>query len=122
MKEQFVTYEIALKLKKLGFDKYCLGCYEDNNSILLSIGIMDKTSAFTGGVFGAPLWQQAIDFLRENHDIDIWIEKDVINGKYYIQIPKVTETVLNDHFNRWSDSYPEAREKAILKVLELIGQ
>ena len=27
MKEQFVTYEIALKLKELGFDKPCFGYY-----------------------------------------------------------------------------------------------
>ena len=27
MKKQFVTYEIALKLKKLGFDEECFGYY-----------------------------------------------------------------------------------------------
>lgn len=27
MKEQFVTYEIALKLKELGFDEKCVASY-----------------------------------------------------------------------------------------------
>ena len=30
MQKQFVTYEISLKLKDLGFDEKCLGCYVNN--------------------------------------------------------------------------------------------
>jgi hypothetical protein len=61
MKEQFVTYEIALALKELGFySEDCFGYFSsiDNNLIMLhnrwNIGVL------------APLWQQAIDWLRKS--------------------------------------------------------
>ena len=36
MKEQFVTYEIALKLKELGFDEPCFGYYTPMKSWMIS--------------------------------------------------------------------------------------
>lgn len=36
MKEQFVTYEIALKLKELGFDEPCFGYYKPIKSWMIS--------------------------------------------------------------------------------------
>lgn len=30
MEKQFISYEIALKLKELGFDKECFVCWENN--------------------------------------------------------------------------------------------
>ena len=32
MKKEFVTYEIALELKELGFDEPCLAFFEINNT------------------------------------------------------------------------------------------
>ena len=74
MKEQFVTYEIALKLKELGFDELCFGeyiipenpeleIYQDNDYNMY----YDKPKS----ICLAPLWQQVIDWFREKHNMSI---------------------------------------------------
>ena len=76
MEEQFITYEIALKLKELGFNEECF-CTFDNG--VLSRNPSNKmdgkpiqTKPYTwvnskvhNTVITAPLWQQVIDWLRE---------------------------------------------------------
>lgn len=95
MKDQFATYEIAKKLKKLGFDQKCIAWFSPNHPeiaegtlIYIKQGQFDASiPAFTDSdkvnVFSnlskedvappvaAPLWQQAIDWLREKHNICI---------------------------------------------------
>ena len=36
MKKQFVSYEIALALKELGFDEECIGFYYNENNFEIS--------------------------------------------------------------------------------------
>jgi hypothetical protein len=59
MKKQFVPYEIALKLKELGFNEECLGLYKDEKFYY-------DYETFQWNSFNncvkAPLWQQAILF------------------------------------------------------------
>jgi hypothetical protein len=90
MEKEFVPYGIALALKELGFDEECAGCYEDDNMELLNIGVIDKTSSFTGGVFGAPLYQQAFRWFEETHSmfIDRVVEttpNEIIGIEYHIK-------------------------------------
>ena len=69
MNKQFVTYEIALKLKELGFDEDCLGWYFGKDHKLI-IGDV-KSSQLIGDAIIAPLCQQVIDFLREHYKYNI---------------------------------------------------
>ena len=69
MKKQFVTYEIALKLKELGFDEECFGYYSQNDTNDMHyLCIYQEEDYFLSGdvpsIIGleAPLWQQAIDW------------------------------------------------------------
>ena len=55
MKEQFVTYEIALKLKELGFNDYCLRYYHINKQLSDIIGDFYKNSGSTIDTPTAPL-------------------------------------------------------------------
>ena len=77
MKRQFCSYEIALKLKELGFDEECIAVYTkyNNNS---KTELFPKLQDFSKGYFNtainsyyekekikvicAPLWQQVIDW------------------------------------------------------------
>ena len=43
MEEQFVTFEIALKLKELGFDEWCLA-YQNNTLIIYDNEEFSKNS------------------------------------------------------------------------------
>lgn len=69
MKEQFVTYEIALKLKELGFNEPCIAYYVVNkDKFIYNINKVLNYSTGKGNFLGekcysAPLWQQATDFV-----------------------------------------------------------
>ena len=125
MKKQFVTYEIALKLKELGFDELCFGwwCwingsianfydYKISNSQLIELNNHKNNCA-------APLWQQAIDFLREKYLLHIEIQSpDYPNEtNFNWTIHKVN---FFGGFGDGSNSdYFICREQAILKAIEL---
>ena len=69
MQKEFVPYELALKLKELGFDQECFGWwsyingtaasfygYHCTNSELIELNFFNKNCT-------APIWQQAFDFM-----------------------------------------------------------
>ena len=72
MEKQFVPYELALKLKELGFNERCLAYYSGSNLIYAPV-IMGKsfpTREVNQYEYFAPLWQQAFDWFRDNHGLD----------------------------------------------------
>lgn len=124
MKEQFVTYEIALILKELGFDEPCIGVWRliDSESVfnITSDARYSVSQAKTSYIHGesailAPLWQQAID----------WIFK-----KLEINYPYLRIEMYSDGSGEWyhlADERVESltimfdtKEEAVLKVIELI--
>lgn len=141
MKEQFVTYEIALKLKELGFDEECLCTYGIENKSFqrnpsnnmageeIEEPYTWKNSLIHQSVMTAPLWQQTIDFFREKFGINIcincvnWRQGNQFEGS----LSKVTtqEMLDNNDFSKYIHltdlyaTYEEAREQAILKAIEL---
>ena len=68
MQKQFVTYEIAKKLKELGFDEECFGYYSYSKKLFLGNG---KDAYNYKDIISAPLWQQAIDWIAEKYKIEI---------------------------------------------------
>ena len=138
MKEQFVTFEIALKLKELGFDEPCLACFTDGEihfekpNYLLSQQKANYIFKFRNTIL-APLWQQVIDWFLSQYNI--WIIVDTSLIKFYkndeLQ-PSKFQFVIEDLNNRDADymfhsadeelfyfDYKHAREQAILKAIEL---
>ncbi len=132
MKSQFVFYSIAKDVKELGFDEPCLAIYRtdfpkgvDNfqfvGSHLIHVTInSNKIMAKTS--IAAPLWQQVIDWLREEHGI--WIE---INMNYYDGDVNYTTNVVGEFpvvecfsGDKNPSIYPLAREIAILQAIEII--
>ena len=145
MKKQFVTYEIALKLKELGFDEECFAIFFRailNNGRTVNYISDDWESPFyknrtnsesnSVDIVSAPLWQQVIDWLRDEHDIVIEIVRQkyfdtYANSYAYEVVCKVYKNkelegsvVIRDNKNNHIFySYEEAREHAILKAIEL---
>lgn len=125
MEKQFVTYEIALLLKELGFNEMCLGMYikiqlhKARFKYMLDIcKTNDSISKFfihQPGNCAAPLWQQAIDWLREKHktEIVVW---DYYSKGYYYAINGLT----NELNQNLQETFHAAREQAILKAIEII--
>lgn len=76
MKEQFVPYRLAVKMKELGFDEECLGSYmgyntKDPNLVIRGVMVGQSWDV----ICTAPLWQQAFDWFREYHFRHAFISK-----------------------------------------------
>jgi len=135
MKSQFVNYEIALALKELGFDEECLRYYGLKRYSLTTEYATDIGELLTEKIFRylssyqkdlkllkAPFWQQAIDWLREKHNVDIIIKPwtgDIKGEKNYAADVCIFGTTIYIKLER-EKFYEEAREAAVLKAIELI--
>lgn len=138
IKKQFVTYEIALAMKELGFNKLCFGYYNPDEELIYGIDLKTMRYAHKyhneGESVLAPLWQQCMDWLKEKHGIFVFIDMrkyyDSYEGAYPFQawckiyknkelINSITVRNKLDNENFIFYSYEEAREQAILKCIEL---
>jgi len=113
MKNLFISYELAVKLRKKEFSEPCFGYYNAEMRIS-SPGVLGLQSglknyndtlfvrAWRNGppedIISAPLYQQVIDWFRETHDIDIWARGFPItkNRKRYEPIIYQRSTMTDD--------------------------
>ena len=125
MEKEFVTYEIALKLKELCFNKTCLGSFKNERleTINANIHYCDNLNRIL-----APLWQQVIEWFSINHGIFLEIRfADKALTVYEFCVYKTFEELVQNTVERISlgddrkvyPTYYEAREQAILKAIEL---
>ena len=111
MNKQFVTYEIALALKELGFNEECLADFSFiSKNIKMPNGDITSNNEFE---LSAPLWQQAWKFvleeLRERYPIaSIELFGDGSGNLNWI------DGVLIENFN--------SQEKGILRAIEIIKE
>ena len=144
MKEQFVDHEIAALLKEKGFKEECMAFYEIsikakedphdgfsgpfgwkkgevnfNKGYFENNGLPDNSNEYWL-LCGAPLWQQAIDWFREKHSIDIMVRQIQLDGRAYYKISKIeTEDRIKGYSSFCKSTY-EARQAAIKQALTLI--
>jgi hypothetical protein len=131
MEKQFVTYEIALKLKELGFDEPCLTYFHNDNENITDrtyhlfeyfspIPITTQQLQSNKGMencIAAPLWQQVIDWFIEKYSIYIDIFRGEFGWHYAIK-RKNKDTI-------WAnclESFQSVREQSILKAITLISK
>lgn len=132
MKDQFVTYEIARRLKELGFDEYCFSYHKRDQTLGFKMNFNVKNSWLSsekpigedrtyGQIFesecAAPLWQQAIGWLRER-GVQIYERTFLAHEDY----TKIDPTFLVKQVGRFTETEPLSAEVAILKALELISK
>jgi len=89
MKDQFVDYQTALRLKKLGFEEECIAFYLFDKQLQLSCAVYNNNSYWKDSKFkelSAPLWQQVTKWLREVHHFNMYItpstHNDIEGWKY----------------------------------------
>jgi len=104
MKDQFVNFDIAIKLKELGFNEECFGyyCYYTQNVV-----IPDQLDAGNRACI-APLWQQVTEWIKLNYNICITQTPSII----------VDSWIVVDADSKCVGSF--TKEQAILKALTLI--
>lgn len=119
MEEQFVPYELALKLKELGFEAQYLGWYYDSSSIVkepLNDSLIQYSSIYHNGMIIAPLWQQCWDWFREKHDLHssiIFRKDENMNFDFY-------KYHLQNSFHGNFKTYQEARRACLEKLIEIV--
>jgi hypothetical protein len=131
MKTQFVPYNIAKKLRDLGFDEDCLAYYDPDGTIR-PIGPLifyyDGLSRNSGyqDIIAAPLWQQVTKWLRDTKKINVFVGfrpntkkwdsfyYDMnLNGKEYVKFNNLDKFMKREVFN----TYEEALESVIIDYI-----
>jgi hypothetical protein len=108
MEKEFVPYELALRMKQLGFDEPCFG-YRDSVGYLM----IQKTPHC---VISAPTFSQAFRWFREKYELYSFVFKFDEGFGYETYKEGVTQT--NESF----DTYEEAELACLKKLIEIVKQ
>jgi len=124
----FAPFNIALLAKNNGFIDSCLGYFfikKTYSDAELRFGYRKYMGDFNSFSYtiSAPLYQQIVDWFRNKHKIDIWVERiasteDCLPERWFFQCPQADDKNLN--LNHWADTYQEALDKAIEEAFKLI--
>lgn len=116
MEKEFVSYEIALELKQLGFDEPCLRYY-DYFSKLVEYGVYECK---------APLYQQVFRWFREKYELDSYITPSQLETKkvYDFYIWFTNKEGERDLFIGMNNeyTYEEAEIECLLKLIEFVKE
>lgn len=133
MKKEFIPYNLAIKLKELGFDGKCFGGYNNEGNLYYSGNNMDACPV--------PLFQQAFRFFREKYYIfcsinichigsDEWVyvyninylPKDHWDAKkrcnHFIYIESYIDSG-SMYYGGW-DTYEQAELACLEKMIEIV--
>jgi hypothetical protein len=122
MEKEFVPYELAVKLKKLGFDEPCLTCYDKLEMIAShSKNVFDYKNYNTSGyMVSRPTFSQAFRWFRDKYELYSTIMFRVsmeYNNEYWDWLIKGEEVVYR-HFK----TYEEAELACLIKLIEIVEQ
>jgi hypothetical protein len=111
MKEQFVPYELALKLKELGFDEEGFGMYNENGEVLPFKPYTSESKAI--------LFQQAFRWFREKYGLFPHIFSNEI-GTFVWCIRWYVDNEQKDTPYFSSITYEEAELACLDKLIEIV--
>lgn len=134
MENQFVFYDLALKLKELGFDEECFGYYTVDEVLNLDSLKMFKDGDLTtitsqsDWTTLAPLWQQVFDFMIEKHNLvgTIYANASGYLWEIHDSAPEGGTHRAESGYDgdcQYSGTYTtyhKAREACLIKLIELV--
>ena len=116
MEKEFVPYELAVKLKELGFDELCFVYYKrsnENKPAYPNHGVIQNS--ICGNGITAPTFSQAFRWFREDLTCDSWIRPNLV-----IDGPKIYQFLINDKLDdEWYETYEEAELACLTKLIDL---
>jgi hypothetical protein len=121
MAKEFIPYELALKLKQLGFDEPCLASW---NLFTNELNCNGLPSTFQSEyVLQLPTYSQAFRWFRENYSlyscINTFTEELGNNKPYFIyEIRNPEQFQLSEVYNK----YEEAELACLEKLIEIVEQ
>jgi hypothetical protein len=122
--KEFIPYELALELKQLGFDEPCLAFYDGKNAESFYFNsIRDASGDYIPFQkhdrlkwFGAPLYQQAFRWFREQHGLCLVI-KPIDDKKLELGYSLLKNgLIMNAHL-----TYEGAELACLKKLIEIVN-
>jgi hypothetical protein len=128
MIKEFVPYELALKLKELGFNEPCFGYYFTLNGTDWNFAdnyefyqIDDQLNIGYKFTLLAPTWQQAFRWFRENYDLEGIPQRAEWNTWYKFWIYELHEDCKIMISNGMQfNTYEEAELACLDKLIEIV--
>jgi hypothetical protein len=121
MEKEFVPYELAVKLKELGFDEPCFGRYdgrdENKGKIWYEMPNLGKGWIPVKDVL-APLYQQAFRWFREKHNLF----GQVNIHTYFIYNISNGDFKMVKEYDKLFETYEEAELACLIKLIEIVKQ
>ena len=129
MKTEFVTYEIALELKELGFDEPCLRVGNPNGHTMWkwievdgeppTVNINDVIQVhYDENWTQIPTYSQAFRFFRDKYELYYTIEGSIKEGFQYFVYTYEYEIKSEELF----DTYEEAELECLKKLIEIVKE
>jgi hypothetical protein len=115
MEKEFVPYELAVKLKTLGYDGPCFGVYIAGHLMITYDSIYNSTDI---PVVKAPTFSQAFKWFREKYGHWSYI-KEATKGTCRFYIEKFDEKFFNSETYK---TYGEAELSCLEKLIEIVEQ
>lgn len=141
MNEQFVPYQLALELKKLGFNEYCLAFWTTNpkftgDKIQLCMnyckyGYSPAFASMNNETLEleietlAPLWQQAFDWFRTKYGLSSYIRSINSDSNYstaYWKIDVLNESEKVKGYSNFSNNYDEAKLACLEELIKIVKE
>lgn len=130
MKNEFVSYEIALSLKELGFNEPCFFAFDNCSTPMRCTDLRTNEQKFNGVNYNSssytsqPTFSQAFKFFRDKFKLFSYVELHLnFPIRYYFIIYEIG----NDDFvchtedeTIFYDKYEEAELACLLKLIEVV--
>lgn len=125
MEDLFVPYELALELKKLGFDEPCLA-YWDNEKVFELNPEYLRSSQMDSTWVTAPLYQQVFRWFREKYILQcniVW-NKFYSNTPYQWEVRKqwIDELMIPYGYGGMTTTYEETELACLKKLIEIVKE
>jgi hypothetical protein len=125
MEKEFVPYELALRMKQLGFDEPCFAYYDMAQEFNFPGCTMHNRNFINLKATMTSLYQQAFRWFREKHDLlnDVGIsanrKNDTKKWMYsIIYLDKNTYIYSEETYN----TYEEAELACLKKLIEIVKE
>ncbi len=127
MKKEFVPYQLALRMKRIGFDEPCLGGYYMHSE---KFSILDNNKGYSNGlstsgladkskVVLAPTYSQAFRWFRETYGLHHVIHQ--LNFKKGTDEEYLAEVDKKDGFSYFR-TYEECEYYCLEKLIEVVEE
>jgi len=124
MEKEFVPYELALKLKQLGFDEPCFGWFRNTEFTISFNDLYPKERGEEIEIIKAPTFSQAFRWFREKYGLSGWVDESFGGSlrRGVISIKSETGSEYYPSTTKLFYTYEEAELDCLTNLIEIVEQ